>query len=52
MDGWIVLPDAPVLRPGWKAPPPRGFLARLLRRTAPAGRYVVAGNTAEWQGLT
>jgi hypothetical protein len=58
MDGWIVAPDAPALRPDWAEtwpqPAPRGLLARLFhvnRRRWPwarPGRYVVLGNMATW----
>jgi len=43
MDKWIVVADAPALRPDWSSGWPR-FLAR---RWSP-GRYVREGNVATW----
>lgn len=55
MNGWVVKPDAPVLRPDWQAPPEpsRSFLSRLAGRptSSAQGRYVVdaTGIRATWQ---
>lgn len=64
MDGWLVLPGAPALRPDWyrtlPRPPARegliAFLVRRARHQPPPplpdvrpGRYVVDGMTATWQ---
>lgn len=58
MDGWVVAPDAPALRPDWHTtlpPRPRSFLSRMAGRPAStmAGRYVLepgsAPARATWQ---
>lgn len=49
MNGWLVKPNAPVLRPGWRAPAPRSrFRDRFLATPAPVGRYVLEGSEATW----
>lgn len=62
MDGWIVAPDAPCLRPDWSETWPRrkpGIVARargkrgalIIRETrrSGTGRYVVDGQRARWE---
>ena len=58
MDGWLVTPDAPALKPDWyrtlPLPPRQTFWGWLRRKpaeqvTARPGRYVVDGDgSATW----
>lgn len=44
MDGWVVKPDAPALRPDWYTTWPLSVAAKHK-----PGRYVLDGTRARWQ---